>query len=167
MRRGPVANDPNATFRTQTMIDVNLGSQSVTEHSTPGLSETSTGSRMGVVHDWIDGIQKGSDGSTTFTVHVYGENGYEAAHIPGAPGGWIEMVYTLKVTADGKVEVVGGSAKNFPSVSIYSYQSNGSISDVYQQKESGNINDLNKPMSPVQEDANRKCVLGNPAACDH
>ncbi len=77
------------------------------------------------------------------------------------------MVYTLKVTADGKVSVVGGSAKKFPSVSIYSYQSDGSISDVYQQKESGNINDLNKPMSPVQEDANRQCALGNPAACNH
>jgi RHS repeat-associated protein len=165
--RGPVANDPKATFRTQTMIDVNLGSQNATEHSTPGLSETSIGSRMGVVHDWIDGLQKGSDGSTTFTVHVYGENGYEAAHIPGAPGGWIEMAYTLKVTSDGKVSVVGGSAKKFPSVSIYSYQSNGSISDVYQQKESGNINDLNKPMSPLQDDADRLCALGNPAACNH
>lgn len=37
--RGPVANDPKATFRTQTMIDVNMGSQSVSETSRAGLSE--------------------------------------------------------------------------------------------------------------------------------
>jgi hypothetical protein len=54
----------------------------------------------GVVHDDIGDIKKGADGSTTFTVNVYGENGEEAAHNPFAPGGWIEMVFTLKVDAD-------------------------------------------------------------------
>ncbi|HVN22166.1 MAG TPA: RHS repeat-associated core domain-containing protein, partial [Dongiaceae bacterium] len=164
--RGPVANDPKATFRTQTMIDVDLRAQNATEKSTPGLSETGTGARMGVVHDWIEGLQKGTDGSTTFTIHVFGENGYEADNVPFAPGGWIEMVFTLRVTADGKVSVVKGSSKKFPSVSIYSYQSNGTISDIWQQKESGNIKDLYGPMSPIQQGANRQCGLGNPAACD-
>jgi len=154
--RGPVGNDPNATFRTQTMIDVNLGSQSATEKSRAGMSVTDTGSRPGVVHDWISDQQKGSDGSTTFTVHVYGENGYEAAHVPGAPGGWIEMVYTLKVAADGTVSVVSASTKDFPSVSIYSYQSDGTMKSEYQQKESGNVNDLNKP---------RKSRTPNPGFC--
>ena len=168
--RGPVANDPSATFRTQTMIDVNIASHNVSEKSRVNPSETDTGSRMGVVHDWISDMQKGKDGSTTFTVHVYGENGYEADHVPLAPGGWIEMVFVLKVTADGKVSVVESNTKDFPSVSIYAYQSSGSISDVYQQKESGNVDDLNKPMkprrsNPVQEDANRQCEGGNPAAC--
>jgi RHS repeat-associated protein len=168
--RGPVANDPSATFRTQTMIDVNLGSQSATEHSTPGLSVTDIRSKMGAVHDWISDQQKGSDGSTTFTVHVYGENGEEAANNPLAPGGWIEMIFTLNVTADGKVKVIKESSKDFPSISVYSYQSNGGISSVFQQKESGNIDDLNKPahshMSPqMREGADWVCSFGNPSAC--
>jgi hypothetical protein len=149
------------------MIDINLGSQSVTEQSKAGMSVTDIGSWQGVVHDSISDLTKGSDGSTTFTVHVYGENGAEANNIPMAPGGWIEMTFTLKVTADGHVSVIDGSAKKFPSVSIYSYQSNGSISDIYQQKESGNVNDLHQPASHIQEDRNRVCALGdNPAACD-
>jgi hypothetical protein len=164
--RGPEANDPNGTFRTQTMIDVNLASQTATEQSKAGLSVTDLGSWQGVVHDWISDLKQGSDGSTTFTVHVYGENGAEANHIYQAPGGWIEMVFTLKVAADGAVSVVKGSTKQFPSISIYSYQSSGSVSDVYQKKESGNINDLNKPSSSIYEDKERLCELGNPAACN-
>jgi RHS repeat-associated protein len=144
--RGPVGNDPKATFRAQTMIDVSLGAQSATEHSVPGLSVTTHfGSELGVVHDSISDPKKGSDGSTTFTVSVYGENGFEAKGKTGAPGGWIEMVFTLKVAADGTVTVVSASTKDFPSVSIYSYQSDGTMNSVYQQTESGNVNDLNKP----------------------
>lgn len=143
--RGPVGNDPSATFRTQTMIDVNVKAQNATEHSQAGLSVTDIRSMPGVVHDDIGDIKKGADGSTTFTVSVYGENGEEAAHNPLAPGGWIEMVFTLKVAADGTVTVVSASTKDFPSVSIYSYQSDGSMKSEYQQKESGDVNDLNKP----------------------
>ena len=169
--RGPVSNDPKATARTQTMIDVNIAGHSITEKSRVFPSETTTGSRMGVVHDWISDVKSAKDGSTTFTIHVYGENGYEADHVPFAPGGWIEMVFTLKVAADGTVTVVGGSAKDFPSVSIYAYQANGNTKDVYQKTESGDIDDLNKPMKPVRpdpvkEDASRQCANGNPAACN-
>jgi RHS repeat-associated protein len=116
--RGPVGNDPSATYRTQTMIDVNIGAQSATEHSTAGLSVTDIRSKQGVVHDWISDTKKGADGSTTFTVHVYGENGEEAAGNPLAPGGWIEMTFTLKVAANGTVSVVNDSTKQFPSISI-------------------------------------------------
>ena len=147
--RGPVANDPQATFRTQTMIDVNLGSQFATETTEAGISKSAhEGQEPGVAHHWISDLQKGSDGSTTFTVHVFGENGFEAkGGLEGrfAPTGWLEMVITLNVASDGKVTVVDQSTKKFPSVSIYSYQSNGDISNVYQQKESGDWNDLNKP----------------------
>jgi RHS repeat-associated protein len=143
--RGPVGNDPKATYRTQTMIDVNVSAQGATEHSTAGMSVTDIRSKPGVVHDWISDGQKGTDGSTTFTVHVYGENGEEAAGNPLAPGGWIEMVFTLKVAADGTVSVVSADTKDFPSVSVYSYQSDGTMKSVYQQTESGNVDDLNKP----------------------
>ena len=143
--RGPVGNDPRATFRTQTMIDVNVKAQSATEHSTAGVSVTDIRPEPGVVHDWISDAQKGTDGSTTFTVHVFGENGEEAVGNPLAPGGWIEMVFTLRVAADGTVSVVSADTKDFPSVSVYSYQSDGTMKSEYQQTESGNVNDLNKP----------------------
>jgi hypothetical protein len=81
-------------------------------------------------------------------MHVFGENGFEAVGIPFAPSGWIEMQFTFRVAPDGTVSVIADSTKKFPSISIYSYQSNGSISNVWQQKESGSVNDLNQPRSP-------------------
>ena len=113
------------------MFDVNMGPQSVSEISREGQSESiHEGSRPEVVHDLISDPKKGSDGGTAFTVHVFGENGFEAAGIPRAPTGWIEMQFTLRVAPDGTVSVIADSTKRFPSISIYSYQSNGAISNV-------------------------------------
>ncbi len=169
--RGP--NPYGGSFRTQTMIDASVSGGTAREKTTAGVSRTLVGpSLRGVAHDWISGVQKAKDGSLSFTVHVYGENGYEAHGVPGAPGGWIEMAITLKVTPGGKVSVVKdkSSAKKFPSMSIYSYDSNGTATSVFQQRESGNINDLNRPSGPLsgdpmKEGAARLCSLGNPAAC--
>ena len=131
--------------------------------------------KMGVVHDWISGQSVDSDGNVTFTLNVYGQNGQAAAGNLLAIQGWIEMQFTFRVKPDGTVELVDGSAKKYPSVSIYSYSSNGSSSDIFQQTESGNPNDLNmprsginppKPSASTQEDIDRLCALGNPAACD-
>ena len=130
---------------------------------------------LGVVHSGIGGRSVDSNGNVTFTVTVYGQNGQSAAGNKLAPGGWIEMQFTFKVKPDGTVQIVEGSAKKYPSISIYSYSSSGAVSDIFQQTESGNDNDLNKPRSALgtpkrsaeeQEEMNRQCQLGNPAACD-
>lgn len=87
--------------------------------------------------------------NTYFTLTVYGENGYEANKKLGAPGGWIEMQFSFTVNSKGDVTVSDPQSKGYPSVSIYSYDSYGDATDVWQQTESGNINDLMGPGKPA------------------
>lgn len=140
-----------------------------------GKSCAVLGCLQGVNHSELSKISHDDKGNTYFTLTVYGENGYEAKGVPGAPGGWIEMQFSFKVNSKGQVEVTAAETKGYPSASIYSYDSSGDATDVWQQTESGNIKDLWGPMKPannqgqrsdpIAEDANRQCQLGNPAAC--
>jgi hypothetical protein len=120
-------------------------------------------------------ISHDDKGNTYFTLTVYGENGYEAAGKWEAPGGWIEMMFSIRVDSKGKVHIIAAETKGYPSASIYSYDSNGNATDVWQQTESGNINDLAGPRKPAPlpsgdtalgEDMQRQCALGNRAACN-
>ena len=62
---------------------------------------------------------------------------YEAGGKMGAPGGWIEMQFSFKVNSKGEVTVSDPETKGYPSASIYSYDSQGNASNIWQQTESG------------------------------
>src|SRR5205814_10285033 len=130
---------------------------------------------LGVNNSYLSKATHDDKGNTYFSLTVYGENGYEANGKTGAPGGWIEMQFSFTVNSKGEVTVSNPETKGYRSVSVYSYDSGGNAQDVWQQPESGNIDDLFGPRKPangnqqssdIQEDADRQCALGNQAACD-
>jgi RHS repeat-associated protein len=172
--RGP--NPHGGTFRTQTLLSVDPSTHEVKiQGQAPGKSCAIEGCYLGVNNSYLSKTTHDDKGNTYFTLTVYGENGYEANGKAGAPGGWIEMQFSFTVNSKGEVTVSNPETKGYPSASIYSYDSGGNAQDVWQQTESGNINDLVGPRHPanddhqsshVQEDADRLCALGNPAACD-
>jgi hypothetical protein len=119
-------------------------------------------------------ISHDDKGNTYFTLTVYGENGYEANGKFGAPTGVIGMQFSFTVSSKGVVTVSDQETKGYPSVSVYSYDAEGDSNNVWQQTESGNIDDLNGPMKPaasspladpIHEEEDRQCKLGNRAAC--
>ena len=82
------------------------------------------------------------------------------------------MQFSFTVNSKGEVTVSDPETKGYPSASIYSYDSAGNAADVFQQTESGNIDDLNGPLMPanlnmteINDEAARQCRLGNQAAC--
>ena len=155
--RGPVANDPDATFRTQTLVTIDLKTHAVSGESKAGISEVlfkGAYPKPGIVHASIGKPTVDDKGNIHFSVSVYGENGHEAAGNPLAPGGWIEMVFEFLVDPSGKVVITGQSGKDYPSVSVFSY-SNGATNDLFEQTESGDSNDLNKPAHGLGNIRNR------------
>jgi RHS repeat-associated protein len=146
--RGPVANDPNATFRTQTLVTVDLSSMTASEHTKPGISVVSFNpSQKG----WaIGGIPDSSQyvddrGNLHFEVDVRGLNGFAANGSSAAPQGWIEMQFYFLVDPKGTVVLLEAKSKTYPSVSVFSY-SDGKTIDLFEQNESGYPGDLDKPM---------------------
>lgn len=171
--RGP--NPHGGSFRTQTLLSIDPSTHDVhLLNSTPGVSCAVEGCITGVNNSSLSKISHDDKGNTYFTLTVYGENGYEAKKKWGAPGGWIEMQFSFTVNSKGEVTVSDPQTKGYPSVSIYSYDSDGDATDVWQQTESGNINDLTGPRKParsdgqkaIDQDAARQCAGGNPAACN-
>jgi RHS repeat-associated protein len=175
--RGPVANDPKATFRSQTLVTVDLQKHTVSQQSQAGVSEIlfkgyhpEPGTVVaGITHQSTD-----DEGNIHFGISVYALNGQAASGQTAAPQGWIEMHFEFQVDPNGTVVLTGGTSKTYPSVSVFSYSSDGSTNDLFEQRESGNPGDLNKPVQnikrqalsdPIREDAQRQCALGNPAAC--
>ena len=109
------------------------------------------------------------------TMALRPRSSHEATNIPLAPGGWIEMQFSFKVNSKGEVTVSDPETKGYPSVSIYSYNSKGDATDVWQQTENGRIDDLMGPrksttsdgQKAAAEDAARQCAGGNRAACNN
>lgn len=179
--RGPVANDPNATFRTQTLVTVDLRKQTVSQTSQAGLSEIIAKGfdpKRGSVNAKIDNISIDSKGDISFELSVSGLNGQKAAGgFVGAlaPSGTIDAKFDFLVDPKGTVVLVGAEAKKYPSISVFSY-SGSTTNDLFEQKESGDPGDLNKPMQRgnlnlgfsgmLGEEEWRQCSLGNRAACD-
>ncbi|HLJ85999.1 MAG TPA: RHS repeat-associated core domain-containing protein [Candidatus Angelobacter sp.] len=173
--RGP--NPHGGSFRTQTLLSVDPSTHDVRLlNSTPGKSCAIEGCITGVNNSSLSKISHDDKGNTYFTLTVYGENGYEAQGKTGAPGGWIEMQFSFAVNSKGEITIADPETKGYPSVSIYSYDAAGDVvQDVFQQRESGNIQDLWGPRKPtksdgqkaIDEEAARQCALGNRAACDH
>ncbi len=153
-RRGPVANDPKATFREQTLITVDLAKQTVSETWSPGKSSVILNGldpKSGIASSDLSGIYVDKAGNVHFTVEISALNGQAASGgLVGmfAPSGTINMAFEFLVDPKGTVILLGGRAKTFPSISIFSY-SNGSINDLFEQTESGHSSDLNKPMQNI------------------
>jgi RHS repeat-associated protein len=150
--RGPIANDPSATYRTQTLVTVDLKSMTVSENTTPGISQvmflpSKQGLAIGGIPD--NSVYMDNDGNLHFEVDVRGLNGFAASGNKLAPQGWIEMQFDFLVDPDGTVFLLEAKSKSYPSVSVYSY-SHGQTTDLFQQNESGNPDDLNKPMQDMQ-----------------
>lgn len=176
--RGPVANDRSATFRTQNLITVDLKNKTVSMTSAAGVSEVfakGIDPKPGIIHSQLSNGSVDSDGNIHFTLTTFGLNGHAASGNPAAPQSWIEYTLDFLVDPNGTVVITGGKAKKFPSVSAFSY-SNGNTSDLFEQSESGDVHDLDKPAQdlnlappksdPVQEDQQRQCAEENHAACN-
>jgi RHS repeat-associated protein len=171
-------NPYGGTFRTQTLLRVDPSSHTVgfAEKPAAGDSCAILGCAPGVNHSELSKISHDDKGNTYFTLTVYGENGYEAQGKWEAPGGWIEMQFSFRVDSSGHVIVTSAETKGYPSASIYSYNSAGDATDVWEQTESGHSTDLYGPRKAatsenpggkaVREDQERQCKLGNPAACE-
>jgi RHS repeat-associated protein len=169
--RGPVANDSDATFRSQTLITVDLNSKQVSETTTAGTSDVFWKGILGftgTVNHWIDRQSVDADGNTKFTVFVFAQNGHATKGNPVAPQGWIEIEFTFVVDRGGNVRLVKSesSTKKYPSISVYSYSQDGKSKHIFEQEESGNDDDLNKPKKPLEQERERQCRLGNPSACN-
>jgi RHS repeat-associated protein len=171
--RGP--NPHGGSFRTQTLLTVDPSSHAVSIVShPPGESCAIRGCYPGVNTSSLSKITHDDKGNTYFTLSVTGENGYEAQGKWFAPSGLIQMEFSFKVDSKGNVTLLSKETKGYPSVSIYSYDSEGDDQDLFQQTESGHIEDLEGPMKsannqqpdPVEQDMQEQCREGNPAACN-
>jgi RHS repeat-associated protein len=136
--RGPVANNPNATFKAQVQMVIDPAANSVISATTQaGVSHAlvpipSTGvTPGGVIHLSGQGTASSSisapsvddAGNTHLTVSTTATNGLR--NLPGAPQESIDATIGLMVTPDGKVGITGGNRDAFPSLEVFSYDSNG------------------------------------------
>jgi RHS repeat-associated protein len=180
--RRPVANDPKATFRTQTLIVATLATHHLSMQSSAGSSAVflrGFDAKPGIVIATPDSASVDSKGDIILSLSIEGLNGQALAGNSLAPQGWIGMQFTLKITPDGKVKLVSGSTKKFPSISIFAYAPDAAPDDVWEQTESNDYHDLDKPMTPInltgpgekvtahpfQDEEEDMCENGNIAAC--
>jgi RHS repeat-associated protein len=129
--RGPVGNNPNASFRAQVQLVVDPQKNSIVSETTKagkssvlieGLGRTGTTSTE-TSKPTVD-----DQGNTNFTVTTTAQNGL--SFLPLAPKDSIDIDITLTVTPDGKVGVSGGTRDGYPSLEVYSYDSNGNATQV-------------------------------------
>lgn len=159
------------------LIAVDLKEKTVSLNSRAGISEVfykGLDPREGITNAQISNQSADVGGNIHFTLSVFGLNGQSAAGNPLAPQSWIEYTFNFIVDPKETVVVEGGKAKVFPSISIFSY-SNGKSSNLWEQTESKDVRDLDKPArsinigppkaDPIQEDMERQCQGGNRAAC--
>jgi hypothetical protein len=143
----------------------------VNETSQAGMSEilwNGFDPKPGTVQASVDQVVVDSGGNTHFDVSISGVNGQKAAGGPVgffAPPGTIGATFDFLVDPKGTVVLVGGEAKSYPSISIFSY-SGGKTTDLWEQKESGDSNDLNKPMQNIiVPDTFSGCAFANKNFC--
>ena len=130
--RGPVGNDPKATFRAQIQLVVDPKKGSV-ETTTTQAGKTSVFvdglGRKGTAMNTVSEPTQDDKGNMTFTVTVTAQNGL--SFLPGAPDS-IDMTITLNVTPEGQVGVEGGTRDGYPSLEVYAYDSQGNVPPVLQ-----------------------------------
>jgi RHS repeat-associated protein len=143
--RGPVSDDPSATFRVEYSIvyDSNNDMVSVSVTTDPSVvsfmgalfSASLTGDTTGNVTGTAN-----SDGSWTVSIDTSSLNGWAGA--PAAPDQPILLDLSLTISPDGTVESDGGQRSAFPSLEVWSYQPGQDPYNVLYIPESGNPNDL-------------------------
>jgi RHS repeat-associated protein len=122
--RGPVGDDPSATFRAEYSIVFDPSSQMTTVSVTTGVSSAFfqghgyPGSTTGDVNATANG-----DGSVTVSIDTSSLNGFDTAGAPLPGLGAILLDTSLTISPDGTVTVDGGDRSGFPSIEIWSYQS--------------------------------------------
>jgi RHS repeat-associated protein len=144
--RGPVGDDPDATFRVEYSIvyDSNNDMVSVSVTTDPsvvsfmgGLFTASlTGNTTGPINATAN-----ADGSWTVSIDTSSLNGSAAA--PAfAPDQPILLDMSLTISPDGTVDADGGERSAFPSLEVWSYQPDQDPYNVLYIPESGDPNDL-------------------------
>jgi hypothetical protein len=115
----------------------------------------------------VDKVSVDDKGNTHFEVSISGLNGQRAAGgFVGflAPSGVIGATFDFLVDPKGTVVLLGGEAKSFPSISIFSYSGSDS-KDIAEQKESDSSDDLKKPMLDIKPDPLSGCAFANKNFC--
>ncbi len=143
--RGPVSDDPDATFRVQfsivydsnnNMVDVAVTTDPSVVSFMGGLFSMSlTGDTTGPISATAN-----ADGSFTVSIDTSSLNGF--AGIPFAPDDAILLDMSLTIYPDGSVESDGGERSAFPSIEMWSYQPGQDPYNVLYIPESGNPGDL-------------------------
>ncbi len=145
--RGPVGNDPNATFRVQVQIVVTPKTGSVSSSTTPGFSSTAFlgAGELGTASTKPIKPTTDQQGTVHFKVSTTATNGLSG--LPFAPKESIDMQVPIAVTQDGRVGIdPGGVRDGYPSIEVYSYSPDGTVTPVLQINETGNDQDLAPPM---------------------
>jgi len=124
--RGPVGNDPNASYRVEYSIiyDPQNGFATRDVTTSPshveilGLDASSTGDTTGPVD-----MVANSDGSVTVSIDTASVNGFADFSMFGAPADPILLDMSLTISPDGTVSIDGGERSAFPSIEAWTYQS--------------------------------------------
>jgi RHS repeat-associated protein len=143
--RGPVGNDPKATFRAQVQLVVDPKKGTVVSAATEaGKSSVLVEwlGRKGTATSTVSEPVRDDKGNMTVTVSTTARNGL--AFLPGAPKDSIDMTITLIITPEGRVGVQGGTRDGYPSLEVYAYDFQGNITPVLQIHET-NPTDLKPP----------------------
>jgi RHS repeat-associated protein len=144
--RGPIGNDASATYKYQAQVVVDLASgRIVAKDSAPGKSCAIFKSfcRQGSKSDSIT-TTKDAKGNTLLAIQATAANGFRGK---GGPRGTIRLDLLVRISPDGKVAIGDSSrATIYPSLEIYSYNSEGKVTIEHFSQESDDYHDLEGPM---------------------
>jgi len=121
--RGPVGNDPKATFKAQVQIVVEPSKASIESARTEaGMSAVYIGGvgsygRPGTASSEISTPTVDSNGNIHLTVSTTATNGL--SFLPFAPKESIDLSIQLTVTPEGAVGVEGGTRDGYPSLEVF------------------------------------------------
>ena len=146
--RGPVGDDPKATYRAQVQLVIDpTGRVIVSQRTEAGTSVVLAEpiARKGTASSTISKPAVDKDGNTVFSVALTAANGF--SFIPGSPQS-IDLNIQLVVTPDGKIGVGGGTRDGYPSLEVFGYDAKGNGTEILTAKEG----ESTKALAPPQEE---------------
>jgi RHS repeat-associated protein len=160
--RGPVSDDPSATFRVEFSIVYDSSNNMVNVAVTTDPSVVSflggafSASLTGDTNGSVTGTPN-ADGSWTVSIDTSSLNGWASA--PAfAPDQPILLDMSLTISPDGTVESDGGQRSAFPSLEVWSYQPGQDPYNVLYIPESGNPGDLGALNQDVPDTSDENSV---------
>ena len=141
--RGPVGNDPKATYRAQTQIIVDPAKGKILTNETKAGKSSVLVEGLGIQGAASTQTSKPAvddKGNTHFNVSTSATNGFGASLFPS-----IDLSINLVVTPEGKVGIEGGKRDGYPSLEVYSYDSTGNVTEILTMRETKD-EDLKPPM---------------------